>query len=201
MDKKKLILIIDDNPENIKVLGSLLTSKDYEVGASADGLRGLEFVNNVKPDLILLDVMMPGMNGFDVCIKLKENSESKNIPIIFLTAKTSEEDIVKGFNLGGADYVTKPFNSAELLSRVNTHLVLQNTINELELALSKVKTLSGLIPICSHCKKVRDDSGYWQQVEEYISVHSEAQFSHSLCNDCVKEIYPEMADKILKKKK
>ena len=173
--KKKLILIVDDNPENRKVLGSLLTKNGYEVGSANDGFKALKFVENVQPDLILLDVMMPGMEGFEVCRKLKEDYRFQHIPVIFITARTSTEDIVKGFELGGVDYISKPFNSAELLARVNTHI--------------EIKVLRGFLPICSRCKKIRDDDGYWHSVEEYISEHSEIQFSHGLCKSCADELY------------
>lgn len=173
--KRKLILIVDDNSENRKVLGNLLTQNGYEVGSASDGFKALKFIENKIPDLILLDVMMPGMDGFKVCKKLKENPFTNNIPIIFLTAKTNTEDIVKGFKLGGVDYVSKPFNSEELLARVNTHI--------------EINVLRGILPICSRCKKIRDDDGYWHSVEEYISEHSEVQFSHGLCKTCADEMY------------
>ena len=172
---KKLILVVDDNSENRKVLGNLLSNNGYEVGVASDGFKALKFIENVIPDLILLDVMMPGMDGFEVCQKIKENQALKYIPIIFLTAKTSTEDIVKGFKVGGVDYVSKPFSGEELLARVNTHI--------------ELKTLRGFLPICSRCKKIRDDDGYWHSVEEYISEHSDVQFSHGLCKTCADELY------------
>ncbi len=174
-EEKKLILIVDDNPENRQVLGSLLLEVGYEVGAAPDGYKALEFIENEEPDLILLDVMMPGMDGFEVCEKLKSNMLTKHIPVIFLTAKTSTEDIVRGFNVGGVDYISKPFNSEELLARVKTHL--------------ELRTLRGLLPICSSCKSIRDDKGYWQSIEEYIENNSEAVFSHSLCTKCSEKLY------------
>jgi len=142
---------------------------------------------------------MPEMDGFDVCRELKKNPATKDIPIIFLTAKSEIDDIVKGLRYGAADYVTKPFNSIELLARVKTHLDLKfaidaqkDLVNKLSRALATVKLLSGLLPICSHCKKVRDDKGYWSQVEKYVSDHSEARFSHGICPDCIVTHYPFM---------
>ena len=173
--KKKLILIVDDNPDNITMLGSLLTKNGYTVGAAPDGHKALKFVENKLPDLILLDIMMPGMDGFEVCVKLKSDSLTKHIPVIFLTAKTGVEDIVKGFKTGGADYVTKPFNAEELLVRVNTHI--------------EMKILRGFLPICASCKSIRDEKGYWRSVEEYVETHSDSKFSHSLCNQCVEKLY------------
>ncbi len=173
--KKKLILIVDDNPENIKVLGNLLKNNGYEVGASSDSNKAFEFIKNEIPDLILLDVMMPGMNGYEVCGELKCNVETRHIPVIFLTAKTSTEDIVKGFKVGGVDYVSKPFNSDELLARVMTHI--------------EIKTLRALLPICASCKSIRNDEGYWQSVEAYFEGQNIAEFTHTVCDKCAEKIY------------
>lgn len=174
-NKKQLILIVDDNPENRKVLLSFLINKGYEVGSSRDGYKAIEFVKNEKPDLILLDIMMPGMDGFEVCEKLKSNPETKHIPVIFLTSKTCTEDIVRGFKSGAVDYVSKPFNSEELIARVEAHI--------------EIKMLRGLLPICSSCKSIRDDKGYWQSIEAYIEDHSDALFSHGLCDKCMEKLY------------
>ncbi len=173
--KKKLILIVDDNPENRKVLGNILINNGYEVGASPDGFKALEFLKKMEPDLILLDIMMPEIDGYEVCEKIKADANTKHIPIIFLTAKTTTEDIVKGFNVGGVDYILKPFNSEELLARINTHI--------------EIKTLRGLLPICSSCKSIRNDDGYWQSLEGYLENHSDTQLSHGLCDKCMEKIY------------
>lgn len=121
------VLIVDDIPENLQVLGNILISKGLDVGFATNGAEALENVKFNPPDLILLDIMMPGMNGYEVCVKLKENSSTRDIPVIFLTAKTQPEDIIKGFEVGAVDYVTKPFNSGELLARVTTQLELKNS--------------------------------------------------------------------------
>ena len=173
--KQKLILIVDDNPDNRKILGSLLIRNGYEVGAASDGHKALEFIKYEPPDLILLDILMPGIDGFEVCEKLKSDMLTKHIPVIFLTAKTSVEDIVRGFRVGGVDYVTKPFNDEELIARVNTHI--------------EMKILRGLLPICSSCKNIRDDEGYWHSIEKYIHSHSQALLSHGLCDVCMDKLY------------
>lgn len=172
---KKLILVVDDNPENRKVIGNFLVKNDYEVAVANDGYKALDLLKKLKPDLILLDVMMHGMNGFEVCQKIKNNSLLKHIPIIFLTAKTATEDVVKGFRVGGVDYVGKPFNSEELMARVNTHI--------------ELTALRALLPICSNCKKIRDDEGYWSNIENYMAENSNIQFSHTLCSKCMTELY------------
>lgn len=122
---KERILIVDDNQRNITVLGTILHQENYQLNIAMDGLEALEMVKKVNPDLILLDVMMPKMDGYQTCEHLKSDPQTKEIPIIFLTAKTQLEDKVKGLDLGAVDYISKPFESRELLSRVRTHLELK----------------------------------------------------------------------------
>lgn len=180
--KKQLILIVDDNPRNLQVLGAIMSEAGYNVAVVIKSPQALTFCEKERPDLILLDVMMPEMDGYEVCQKLKENKRTKAIPVIFITAKREEEDIVKGFDVGGVDYVIKPFNIRELLARVKTHI-------ELRQAREEIKTLRGIIPICSTCHKIRDDEGYWQQVDGYLKEHSEVEISHGICPECVKKLY------------
>ncbi len=119
------ILIVDDNPNNVQLLNAVMSMRGFDVMVAKNGLQALEIVKNELPDLILLDIMMPVMDGFEACRKLKECPETKNIPIIFLTAKSHIDDIMKGFELGGVDYITKPFSSNELVARVEIHLKLK----------------------------------------------------------------------------
>ena len=122
---KATILIVDDNPNNVQLLNAVMSMRGFDVMVAKNGLQALEIVKNELPDLILLDIMMPVMDGFEACRKLKECPETKNIPIIFLTAKSHIDDIMKGFELGGVDYITKPFSSNELVARVEIHLKLK----------------------------------------------------------------------------
>lgn len=134
------ILVVDDTPQNIQVLGTLLRREGYQINVARNGLQALDIVAKAPPDLILLDVMMPELDGFETCRRLKQNATTWDIPIIFLTARTETEDIVHGFEVGAVDYVTKPFNPPELLSRVHTHLALQAArakLQALSLKLSK----------------------------------------------------------------
>lgn len=119
------ILIVDDNPKNIQMLGNILLGEGYELEYAENGRDAIDFLKEYKFNLVLMDVMMPVMNGFDACIAIKQSSEIDEVPIIFLTAKTDEESISKGFDVGGVDYITKPFNQSELLARVKTHLELK----------------------------------------------------------------------------
>jgi len=126
------ILIVDDTLKNIQVLGTILRKEQYQINVAQNGVQALEMVARVDPDLILLDVMMPELDGFETCKVLKQDPATQDIPVIFLTAKTETEDIVHGFDLGAVDYVTKPFNPSELLSRVQTHLQLKAAREKLE---------------------------------------------------------------------
>ncbi len=116
------LLIVDDNPKNLQVLAALFSEEKYRVVVAQNGLQAIKSVEAIIPDLILLDVVMPEMDGFETCRQLKASPSMKDIPIIFLTAKTETEDIVKGFELGAIDYIAKPFNQFELFARVQTHL-------------------------------------------------------------------------------
>ena len=119
---KPIVLVVDDAPENIDVLNGLLKDQ-YQIKVALDGKTALAIASSQNaPDLILLDIMMPGMDGFEVCRQLKGDPDTKGIPVLFLSAKVETEDMVKGFQLGAVDYVTKPFNTEELLARVRTHL-------------------------------------------------------------------------------
>jgi PleD family two-component response regulator len=196
IENSPTVLIVDDNHKNLQVLGTILQELSYEVAFSDNGALALSIAEKLLPDLILLDVMMPEMDGFEVCRRLKLKPEVHSIPVIFLTAKTDPESIVAGFECGAVDYVTKPFNRNELLARVKTHVLLHRSKralrekNEtLEKALAEIKTLRGIIPICANCKKIRDDEGAWKQIESYIQSHSEASFSHGICPDCIRKLY------------
>lgn len=131
-DKGARILIVDDTLQNIQVLGTVLREENYQINVAQNGLQALDVVAKVPPDLILLDVMMPELDGFETCKRLKADESTCDIPVIFLTAKVETEDIVHGFELGAVDYVTKPFNATELLARVHTHLEIQRLRRELE---------------------------------------------------------------------
>lgn len=131
-DKPYLILIVDDIETNLKLLGLVLQEHNYDVSIASSGKEALTILETEIPDLILLDIMMPEMDGFEVCRRIKSRNRTKEIPVIFLTAKTETEDIVRGFELGAVDYITKPFKSYELLARVSTHLQLKQASEDLK---------------------------------------------------------------------
>ena len=209
------ILIVDDVSRNIQVLGTILRSEGYSLAFATSGPQALEIAASQHFDLILLDVMMPGMSGFEVCQKLRETPLAAQAPVIFLTAKTAVEDIVLGFEAGAVDYVTKPFNAPELLARVNNQLRLQKNEellrrqnvelkklnDELQQTLQRIKSLEGMLPICMFCKKIRQEGGdpriqeSWMVLEAYIEQHSEAVFSHGCCPACMNDHFPKYAAK------
>jgi two-component system, sensor histidine kinase and response regulator len=140
MTNRDTILIVDDVPANISVLFEFLTQENFKVLVAQDGKRAVEKAKYALPDLILMDVMMPVMNGFEACSALKADAKTKDIPIIFTTALADTVDKVKGFNLGGADYVTKPFQHEEILARINTHLKICKLQRTLSLQTNELQT-------------------------------------------------------------
>jgi len=132
LNRQNTILIVDDTPANIEVLSSALKTSGHKLAIANSGEKALQIVERLKPDLILLDVMMPGIDGFETCKRLKANSVTCDIPVIFITAKVEHADINNGFKVGAVDYVTKPFNNEEINSRVRTHLYLQESKRNLE---------------------------------------------------------------------
>jgi response regulator RpfG family c-di-GMP phosphodiesterase len=197
-DKKQIILIVDDEPGNIEILSETL-GETYEILAATSGKEALEIAKRQIPDIIILDVVMPVMSGYEILRSLKQNASLKEIPVIFITALDKEDQETRGLTLGAVDYIPKPFNTTIVKLRVKTQMelkrqrdVLIQRNEELQKALIKIRTLSGLLPICASCKKIRDDRGYWTQLEHYIREHSEAEFTHGCCPDCMKKLYPEL---------
>lgn len=136
------IMIIDDVEQNIEILGNILHEAGYHLITATGALDAISILDNVHPDIILLDIMMPGMNGFELCEQIKANKNLQEIPIIFLTAKADTRDIIRGFEVGGIDYVTKPFNSTELLVRIQTHIRTKRLREELLQANKKLEELN-----------------------------------------------------------
>lgn len=138
MNEKNKILVVDDQQENLKVVSGYLREVGYRIALSTNGEGAISILEEHKIDLVLLDIMMPGMDGFEVCRRIKAKPGTHDIPVIFLTAKVETEDIVKGFRLGGADYVTKPFNKEELLARVENHIRLKQMREFLEMRVEEI---------------------------------------------------------------
>lgn len=143
------ILIVDDQPTTLKMLCAFLQSQGFKVVVAENGEQTLEFLRHEQPDLILLDVLMPGLNGFDLCRKIKENKDTAQIPIIFMTGLDSVKDKVAGFEAGGVDYITKPFQRVEVLARVKTHVMLRHREKQLEEANKKLSQQHKILEVMS----------------------------------------------------
>ena len=187
--------MVEDDAQQRADLAEIVSSLGYEVTTAADGSEALNKLASIPVNAILTDLVMPGMDGVQLCRKVRQAPPAHPAYIILLTAKERSQDIVAGLQAGADDYLTKPFDLEELRARMQAGLriselqdSLAERVRELEDALSRVRILQGLLPICSYCKKIRDDSNYWQQIENYVTAHSGAQFSHSVCPQCYEEI-------------
>ena len=205
------VLIAEDDYLNCEMIRGLLEEIWYTVvGEAADGLETVEMTQSLQPDVVLMDIKMPDMDGLEATRLIFERCPT---PVVVLTAYETMELVEEASAVGVGAYLVKPPNAREMeraitiaiarfddlmeLRRLNAELQAGNEarerlILELQDALAQVKTLSGLLPICASCKKIRDDDGYWNQLEAYIQDHSEVVFSHGLCPECAKELYPEI---------
>jgi len=188
------VLIAEDDPVSRQLLETFLRKWGYEAVVTADGPQALMQLRQPNaPRIAILDWMMPGLEGLEVVRAMREIEQDGRSPVycIILTALNTSDSILRGFEAGADDYVTKPFNKDELRARVRVGVrmldlrqKLAGRVAELEEALAKVSTLQGLLPICSYCKKIRDDQNYWTEVESYFEKVSDAEFSHGVCPDC-----------------
>jgi CheY-like chemotaxis protein len=205
------ILIVDDSPDQHALLRSILGKAGHTNVLTAESAQAASVYLNLEGqapteqiDLILMDVLMPDQDGVETCKRIKQCAHLRDIPVIMVTAKNDLSNLQAAFAAGANDYINKPVQSVELLARVSSALALkqemdcrkareqelQRSNDELQRALKEVKVLQGLIPICASCKKIRNDGGFWQQLEEYLGEHSEAEFSHGLCQPCIQKLYP-----------
>jgi len=193
------VLIAEDDLATRRLLETYLTKWGYEVVAASDGNQAWEYLQAPDaPHLIILDWMMPGLDGIEICRRVRAMDAGNLKHIILLTARGDKEDLVAGFEAGANDYITKRFDSDELRARVRVgarvvelQSALAKRVTELEEAITHIKTLQGILPICMHCHKIRDDREVWQRLEEYITDHTAAMLSHSLCPECFEKFYPE----------
>ncbi|HWN07923.1 MAG TPA: response regulator transcription factor [Pyrinomonadaceae bacterium] len=186
------ILIAEDDLISRHLLAATLEKFGYEVIVAADGAEAWDVLQTPDaPQLAILDWMMPKLDGVELCRRVRARPAQTPPYLILLTARSGKADVVAGLDAGANDYLTKPFDSTELRARVQVGahvLELQNIlaarIGELEDALSQVKQLQGLLPICSYCKKIRDEKNYWQRVDNYLSENTDMRFTHGICPDC-----------------
>ena len=197
------IIIAEDDVLSRRLLETHLQRWGHEVDAYADGAEALAAIRKaVTPAIAILDWMMPGLDGPEICRRVREDQTISQPYLVLLTSKEGSQSTVEGLKSGADDYVTKPFDAAVLHARVDVGirvLELQSKqarrVKELEEALANVKRLQGLLPICSYCKRVRNDGNYWQQVDLYIAEHTEAKLSHGFCPDCFEiHVKPQMAE-------
>lgn len=196
------ILVVDDTPEIVLGTARLLKQAGYTTATASNGVEALERVGTFKPDLVLSDRDMPEMDGMELCRRIKADPALAHIFVIIASATfTRTEEQSDGLEMGADSYIARPINNRELVARVDAfvrvlrlNLLLRVKNAELTEALAKVKLLSGLLPICAGCKKIRDDRGYWNQVESYVQRHSEATFSHGICPDCMKHYFAELEE-------
>lgn len=195
------ILVAEDDPISRHSTIATLSKDGYRIIGAVNGTEAWNILEQPdSPQLAIIDWMMPGLNGLELCRGLSDRADGRLMYVILLTARGGREDVVTGLEAGADDYMTKPFHAEELRARVRAgfrilelQAGLSKRVGELEQALVQIKQLQGLLPICSYCKKIRDDGNYWHQVEEYLSQHSEVKFSHGICPICFdKEMAPQL---------
>ena len=198
------ILYVEDEEITRSAVARMLRRRVLNVYEAENGQEGLELYKQYRPDIVISDIRMPVLDGMEMSKEIK--ILDKNSKIILTTAHSDASILINSIEVGIDKYILKPLDMASLFSSVEKcaeNIMLEKKIQQqnkekdeliakLQNALDKVKFLSGLLPICSSCKKIRDDKGYWQQIESYIREHSEAQFSHGICPDCVKKLYPKL---------
>jgi DNA-binding response OmpR family regulator len=241
MNSTKILLVEDSLTQALK-LQHTLEGNGFTVMTAQDGAEGLEKARQSSPDIIITDIMMPVMDGYELCSKVKGDPILRRIPVILLTTLSDVEDILKGLKCGADNFITKPYEESHLVSRIEYILSnqklrqgvssdiaievafggqrylltsariqildllissfetavrknreLEETNQKLRAAVQTIATLRDLIPICCHCKKIRNDRGYWQQLEAYFEEHSLAEFTHGICPDCIMTHYPPMS--------
>jgi len=214
------ILIAEDDCTSRAMLSAILVKNGYEVIETINGAEALSALQLPDaPRLAIIDRVMPEMDGLEVIRRLRSDPPAQPHHLIILTSMGAKGDIIAGLDAGANDYLTKPFDPGELRARievgrrlvetqgalVESQAMLAAKVQELRLALEQIKTLRGIVPICANCKKIRNDEGYWQQVEIYVRDHTEAEFTHGICPECIQTLYPALcsadddADKTPKK--
>ncbi|MDK9706078.1 MAG: response regulator [Desulforhopalus sp.] len=245
------ILIVEDSKTQAEKLRYILEKRNFRVSTAANGREAMFSMRRQLPDIVVTDIVMPEMDGYELCKHIRADDKLRKVPVILITSLAEPTDVIKGLAAGASNFITKPFDETYIVSRIehlianaglrnkpetvmnikvsfsgkdylinaqplqildlllstyeNAYrqnrelLITQKKLTEanarLEEALASVKTLSGLIPICANCKKIRQDSGFWQQIEAYIGDHSNARFSHGICPDCAKTLYPDLFGK------
>ncbi len=196
------VLLADDDRIATEMLRRTVGRWGFQLSSVPNGGEAWEHLSKAEePTLAILDWMMPVMDGPEVCRRVRRERPLANIYLVLLTALESRDDVVAGHEAGADDYIVKPFDPEELRARIQVGVrvlelteKLSDRVLELQAALSKVKQLQGLLPICSYCKRIRGDDQYWQQVDTYLAEHTEAQFSHGICPPCYEKAEKEVEE-------
>ncbi len=199
------ILVVDDSLETRSALQLILEGAGYRqvllAESAQEAFQRLSLTHASAPandiEVILMDIMMPDMDGVEACRRIKGDRRYRDLPILMVTAMKAGAFLETAFAAGAVDYVTKPINRLELLTRIGSALKLKREMDQrkareemLEQALQEIKVLRGILPICARCKKIRDEQGQWHSVESYIKDHTEADFSHLICPECLDKQFP-----------
>jgi DNA-binding response OmpR family regulator len=197
------ILIADDIEANRRLVRASIKSEGYDLVEATNGQEALEFLRTATTPIVgVIDWEMPEIDGVEVCRQARLKLDGPPLYLILLTIRSDQKDVVNGLQKGANDYVTKPFDYSELLARVKIGVQmvelqqkLMQQAEQLREAMKQIKVLSGFLPICSYCNKIRDEDNTWERVETYVSKHSEASFSHGICPECYqKEMAPMLAE-------
>ena len=197
--KPMRVLLAEDEAVSRRLLEATLSRFGYEVLTVDDGLQAWEQLNSERPPLLaLLDWSMPGLDGPEICRRIRSRPGGHGYTYMLLvTARAAKQDVVEGLSAGADDFISKPVDAAELRARlrVGERIVrleqdLSLKVRDLEVAAEHVKELQGMIPICMHCKRIRNQEQLWEKVETYIETRSGAKFSHALCTECLDKHYP-----------
>ncbi|SFM92678.1 response regulator [Thermodesulforhabdus norvegica] len=238
--KSMKILVVEDSKTQAVHLKSLLERNGYYVVCAENGKAAWEVLQRDPPDIVITDILMPEMDGYELCRKIKADEKTRRIPVVLVSRLSDPEDIIKGIESGADNFITKPYDEEALVARIDyisvnkklrrenrsemglevffggkRHFITADRIQILDLLLStyeearrravelekahkelqeayrKIKTLEGILPICSGCKKLRDDDGIWHSLEEYLEARSNTRFSHGLCPECAERLYPD----------
>ncbi len=197
------VLIAEDDPMVGEMIQGMLDDMGYTIaGRALDGQQAIHMVSTGRPDVVLMDLEMPLLNGIEATRHIIRHTP---VPVVVLTAYESADLVNQASDAGAGAYLVKPPDDHEIdraitiaITRFKDLMELRRLNAELQAALDHVKQLSGLLPICANCKKIRDDAGYWQEVEVYFRDHAEVEFSHSLCPDCIQRLYPDFLARLNK---
>ncbi len=193
------VLVADDDPVSRLLLQATLRDLGYEVKCVNDGVDALiELTQDDPPQMAILDWEMPGLSGPEVCREVRARKPTAPVYLVLVTVRGGSANVVAGLRSGANDYLTKPFARDEFAARLSVatsflslQIALAHRVRELEHALGQIKALRGLLPICAWCKKIRDDGNYWRAVDEYVSEHTDARFTHGICPSCEAELNAE----------